>query len=83
MKGKIDKASLWIMRGGEFKRQMCPFVQDSGLEFPPQPCGGWCPLFGEPIHSSFPSPGVVSLEICGGKTLRFDEFTDEREGASK
>lgn len=79
MKGKIDiNGWLRIERGGKEKLQECPYTQKTfqvnNLTMR-EPCGDWCPLFGEP----FKSFGKTTIELCR-ITLQFDDFTDEREG---
>ena len=69
MEGKIsEKGILYIERAGVMKLQGCPYGGDW--------CGDGCPLFGEPI----PEQGTTSaiLELCHGKKLFLDKFTDER-----
>jgi hypothetical protein len=75
MKGKIDKyGTLYIERAGKMKDQLCPYASECGS---PIPCSDTCPLFGEPR----PETGTASaiLDLCQGKKLFFDKFTDERE----
>ena len=88
MKGKIDSDGfLNIIRntniGEAYIMQFCPHVQGNA----PTGCGHWCPLFGEPEKFKFikrigddPFDGV-ELKLCH-TSLRFDEFTDEREGGN-
>jgi hypothetical protein len=75
MQGKIDEnGALWIMRAGEWRKQMCPFAADQAS------CSGrWCPLFGEPEKLSIP---LTSLSLCH-KMLSFEVFTDERNPPEK
>lgn len=69
MKGKIDKDGvLHIERAGVMRQQWCP--QSGGH------CGDWCPHFGEPKYDRGREATVI--DICSGKRLVFDEFTDER-----
>jgi len=69
MIGKINKnGELYIERCGKMGIQYCPFQVGA------EACGVWCPLFGEP----FVDPNYVELQICQGRTLVFDEFTDQR-----
>jgi len=69
MKGKIDNdGSLFILRGKFEKDMECP------NSFPS--CGDWCPLFGEPEKTI--NEWFFKIGICHGKTLVFDELTDER-----
>lgn len=89
MKGKIDNNGwLWIERGGKEKLQECPFTQKTfqvnNLTIR-EPCGDWCPLFGEPTIICLDTINrgdrktETALPICHGKYLHFDEFTDEKE----
>jgi hypothetical protein len=89
MKGKIDNNGwLRIERCGKERLQECPYTQKTfqvnNLTIR-EPCGDWCPLFGEPTQ--YYSDGVVVangktlLTLCH-KTLIFDEFTDERVGGN-
>lgn len=76
MKGMINEAGvLHIERkrdnnclSGSLIPARCPFDRTE--------CGDWCPLFGEPQSHS---DGSGEVAICQGRTLYFDEFTDERE----
>lgn len=52
------------------KGQTCPVITDIP-EHPQQYCGDWCPHFGEP-HAG-------SLQICQGRKIVFNKFTDERK----
>lgn len=57
-----------------------------------KPCGCWCPHFGEPHNelkfstradgftTGSGGTGNIVIDICHGKRLIFDEFTDERTG---
>lgn len=84
MIGKINKnGELYIERCGKMGIQYCPLTS---IQEGAEACGVWCPLFGEP----FVDPNYVDfrndnketrrtkLQICQGRTLVFDEFTDER-----
>jgi hypothetical protein len=91
MKGKIDNNGwLRIERGGKEKLQECPYTQKTfqvnNLTMR-EPCGDWCPLFGEPMDNTMSWTTVdghigghktTELELCR-KKLYFDEFTDGRE----
>ena len=69
---KIDQQGwLWLRRKGKWFQQFCPF---SPVE---NPCGGWCPHFGE-VKTYITCPGGV-LQICHGKLLQSSNFIDERE----
>ncbi len=51
----------------------------------PQECGDWCPQFGEPesvYAGENTTPDLIEIEICQGRRLQFDEFTDERNNAT-
>lgn len=68
MKGKIGKnGSLYIERAENMTAQACPFSTD-------EPCGDWCPLFGEPMRHK----NKWILNLCQ-PTLLFEEFVDERK----
>ena len=74
MKGKIDSSgTLQIERAGCYVYQNCPYNRDFL-------CGHICPLFGEPHDKYTDNFGRVGamMTICQERTLRFDEFTDER-----
>ena len=75
MKGKIDKLGyLWIERTNMMKEQHC-------LEhLRTTTCGDQCPQFGEPHGGQ--NTKKITLDICQGRDLWFDEFTDERENAT-
>ena len=79
MIGKITSiGELKIIRGGQWRKQMCPFVLDPGGEYSSAtylPCGDWCPLFGEPKWHHIPE---VKLQLCH-KIISFDEFIDDRK----
>ena len=79
--GKIDKkGDLWILRGKKLKRMDC---RGSGVltrgfllkSFKVLTCCDHCSLFGEP--EPYPE-SRTTLEICRGRILAFDKFTDER-----
>ena len=81
MNGKIDSNGwLRIERGGKERLQECPFTQKTfqvnNLTIR-EPCGDRCPLFGEPKLEIDGKSAII--EICNGKTLFLDKFTDERE----
>jgi len=77
------KGGLLIRRAGQMRLQNCPFTE-SNPDNSPICCGDWCPHFGEVYtgmaknNKGFNIDGRV-LEICNGKTLVFDEFTDNRK----
>ena len=74
MKGIIDKQGfLRIYRRNKYKLQICPFSTKD------DPCGDWCPLFGEIEKCKVGLKEYWKLEICCKKTLIFDEFIDGRE----
>ena len=80
MKGKIDKnGKLWIERANMMKEQHC-------LEHPKTTtCGDQCPQFGEPesiYAGENATPDLIEVEICQGRRLQFDEFTDERKNTT-
>lgn len=61
---KIDEDGyLWIERAGEMKIQMCPHDTSDRDSNRAEPCGDWCPLFGNP--HLVPS-GQYLLALCGG-----------------
>ena len=83
MKGKIDKnGRLFIERRGTMKLQTCPFTFEN-------PCGNWCPLFGNPEVSQWmgsPNPDSKdrkldskhwNLKLCQC-TLFFEELQGDR-----
>lgn len=84
MDGKIDNDGYICIKRGKFLgRQFCPF-RESGR----QPCGDWCPLFGEPEPdtdpifekngaTTFKPNGKTVLSLCH-QTLTFDVLVDER-----
>ena len=81
MDGKICKdGSLEIKRTDLFKTQDCPF-RSYHFHGKQESCGDWCPHFGEPKPqcSEHSFPAKVILEICHGKILYFDKFSDQRE----
>ena len=89
MKIKRDKNGvLEIERGGRFEPQTCPFDQLK----PPNYCGDWCPLFGEPepymvtvnpnIWPSMEERRGDMLRICQGRVL-VGEIIDERKEPGK
>lgn len=75
-KGKLDSGGrLYIERkGGNMKETYCPYGRGDAW------CGHWCPLFGEPYKPNDEFEDTF-LDICNNRTLRFDTFEDEREGA--
>ena len=84
MKGKIDSNGwLRIERGGKERLQECPYTQKTfqvNNRTMREPCGDWCPLFGEPKWEIDGKSAII--EVCH-RTLFFDEFTDERAGGEK
>jgi hypothetical protein len=81
MKIKIDENGyLQIARGdGDYISQSCPYTW-----FASPKCGGWCPLFGEPVHdvcihhfTGVEIDNGWSLAICQGRVL-VGEIIDER-----
>jgi len=81
MKGRINREGrLVFVRGGNAHTTLCPFQPSLDV-----PCGIWCALFGDPKVSKFFDPNknaetvTTTLSLCH-KTLKFDEFKDEREG---
>ena len=67
MEGRINEGgALEIRRIIEWKEQRCCNNYDRF-------CGDECPHFGD-IDNDF------ELEICHGRKLKFDIFTDDREG---
>ena len=81
MIGKINEhGSLWVMRGGKLRKQLCP---QSAVVI--DECGHWCPLFGEPKRE-YTMDGTgrgerVILQLCK-RFLVFTELTDERKEKS-
>jgi hypothetical protein len=81
MKGCISqRGTLLIKRGKIFIDQFCHFVPVPDWE-----CSDKCPHFSEPENIYDPKTGqndgvtlVTRLQLCHGKILYFDEFTDER-----
>jgi hypothetical protein len=94
MEGKINRdGTLVIKRGSKMKEMNCKpggmapgGIDDIFIET----CGDDCPHFGEPesyLEYKDDPPHMkktndICLFICGGTTLRFSKFTDERENAS-
>lgn len=91
MEGKINHGGwLEIKRGTEFKQQDCPFNPISSRPEYSEGiyCSDWCPLFGQPVASFYITShdGIVKpdvgckwyLDVCQGRKLTFDNFTDER-----
>lgn len=82
LKGKIDEEGyLNIVRGKEYKEQLCPLPQFA--DFDVKYCGDWCPQFGEPLRMQIQSTidmikQSVDLRICQNRILYFYEFIDER-----
>ena len=76
MVGKIDiDGSLNIKRYKNMDMTYCPYcVTPDGDQL--LSCGDWCPQFGEPKDNGM---GGTNLQICQGRTLVFDKFTDERK----
>jgi hypothetical protein len=75
MKIKINKeGNLEIDRKGQWKQQNCPFAE-AGEAYCADPCGGWCPLFEEPVITGY----CFQLALCR-KTYKglIENFTDER-----
>lgn len=83
MQAKIDKnGMLNINRAGTMKIQDCPMttaVHNDGVKLKWEPCGDWCPLFGEPVEDC---DGDTILILCKGVNC-FKEFKDEREVPSE
>jgi len=78
MKGEISKeGNLKIMRGNKMVYQNCPKTIETGQVQPYNPCGDWCPLFGEPSHCEIFEG--TQLDICEDRSLYFNEFTDHRQ----
>ena len=79
VKGKLEEGGYFLIkRRGEWRDMMCAFAMpDSDDNYPE--CGDHCPLFGEPIRALCSESHSFTLDICQGRTLRFDEFADERE----
>ena len=82
MKGKILRdGRLVLVRKGKDHVALCPFQRRDG---DPCSCSHSCALFSEPKVSSFFDPNknaeitTTTLSLCH-KTLKFDEFKDERE----
>jgi hypothetical protein len=77
MKGKITERG-WLMierpglKGAAMQEQNCPRQQGTAG------CGDWCPFFSEPGPGFSVGDKSASIEICEGRILRFEEFTDER-----
>ena len=70
LKGKIHRdGTLYIERAGKFKAQECRKTGWHGGSY----CNDYCPHFGEPVQM-----GYVSVSICEGTVLIFDELIDER-----
>ena len=81
MKGKIDKyGNLYIERGDKMKSQSCPFKEKRERDYF-EKCNDKCPLFGEPKLEIDGKSAII--EICDGKTLFLDQFTDERVGGEE
>ena len=75
MKGKIDdNGTLSIERAGRMKEMECALIRERW-------CSDNCPHFGEPYKDDGGqiTIGNSKLDICHGKTLLFDSFTDERK----
>ena len=76
MKGMFDEKGLLVVdRDGTLHTMICPFaapVDSSPVSY----CAGWCPHFGElePVAGG----NGKRIDICHGKVLRFEEFTDKR-----
>ena len=82
MKGKILRdGRLILVRKGKDTVALCPLEKRGGDAFA---CNHFCALFSEPKVSSFFDPNknaeitTTTLSLCH-KTLKFDEFKDERE----
>lgn len=72
MDGKISKDGiLYIRRGDKLKKQFCQFCAGDT-------CGDLCPQFGEPVHVCNNETNAWTFDICQGKHLTFENFTDER-----
>ena len=83
LKGKIDAGGcLLIQRGGEFKLQQCPHTpcdfQVNNDIMIRQPCGDWCPKFGEPYKVQDVCTYQMHLVLCEDNDIPFDELIDER-----
>lgn len=78
MKLRINEnGNLVILRGKEWKDQLCPVcsgIEDNELVVC---CGDWCPRFKEPHLTN---PKTVLLRICDGTTfdIAVDDFEDLR-----
>ena len=83
MRIKIDSGgALHILRGGQWKAQLCPFSSSSDNGRYDRPCGHWCPHFGEPWPDSgcFKTSAAEKeqwLWLCHRRRLE-GGITDER-----
>ncbi len=76
MKIKItDVGALQILRAGEWKAQICPFM---GLN---ESCGDWCPHFQELTDFDGSQMFVYGVVLCMGTRLcgHQEDFSDERK----
>jgi len=73
MKARISNGILYLERQGQFQIQRCPFSAHT----PQQPCGQWCPLFGEPYMVNY-AAGIQgwTLTLCRA-SLRIEAFEGE------
>ena len=81
MKGKINRDGvLELWRVYQFRVMECKrsgmAVVDLGRSPVIASCGDDCALFGEP--NPWSETRNIELEICEGRILSFDEFSDER-----
>ena len=72
MEGLINpNGVLVILRGNEWKPQICPF------SYSHRKCGDECPHFGKPHFPN--SLEETRITICQGRVLFFEKFEDFRE----
>ena len=67
MKIKIDKHGYLAIGkcGMKMEDQTCPYLDD--------PCGTWCPLFGEPESATVEGKPGKSLRLCRTRLWAADE----------
>ena len=71
MEGLINpNGVLVILRGNEWKPQICPF------NYSYRKCGDECPHFGDPAFSA--SFLETRINVCQGRVLFFEKFEDLR-----